>query len=434
MKLLVKRPPGYWMRMITITGLLTAQSAPSTFLAIGLPTIYRQQGVDLATLSILALAAMPFWFKWLWAPLVDRLGSHRFGRRKSWIVPCTLAGAVAYAALGALPPTKDDIWLLVVFLTLIKLVMATQDIAVDAYTIESLEPGEEPDGATAAAVGSVIGGLMGSAVFLALFEQLGWTTVMALAALFLIVGTLPAMLRRERPPPEAVLADGPQPGPMRSLVIHLRSSATLAVLAAIFAFTMLGYLPFTVDGPFLVDKGLSLTEIGFLSGGGIIVGNLIGFTLSGRIAASIGLARTFALGAALVSLSVVGYVLIAALPSTALQVAIVMLIAQVVTCPAYIAMQASRFMWTDPRRVATAYTVQSSVNALAQSAARAAGPLLAGALGWPVFFAVAGGVMILAIWTMSRLHAKLTAMVEDRNRRPDPQPTPLSAIAGAPTS
>ncbi|HLL12430.1 MAG TPA: hypothetical protein VK570_15315, partial [Rubrivivax sp.] len=145
MKLLVKRPPGYWMRMITITGLLTAQSAPSTFLAIGLPTIYRQQGVDLATLSILALAAMPFWFKWLWAPLVDRLGSRRFGRRKSWIVPCTLAGAAAYAALGALPPTKDDIWLLVVFLTLIKLVMATQDIAVDAYTIESLEPGEEPD-------------------------------------------------------------------------------------------------------------------------------------------------------------------------------------------------------------------------------------------------------------------------------------------------
>jgi MFS family permease len=127
-------------------------------------------------------------------------------------------------------------------------------------------------------------------------------------------------------------------------------------------------------------------------------------------------------------------VLIAALPSTAFQVAIVMLIAQVVTCPAYIAMQASRFMWTDPRRVATAYTVQSSVNALAQSAARAAGPLLAGALGWPVFFAVAGAVMILAIWTMSRLHAKLTAMVEDRNQRPDPERTPLPAVAGAPTS
>ena len=126
--------------------------------------------------------------------------------------------------------------------------------------------------------------------------------------------------------------------------------------------------------------------------------------------------------------------LVAALPSTALQLAIVMLIANVVTCPAYIAMQASRFMWTDPRRVATAYTVQSSVNALAQTSARAAGPLMAGALGWPVFFAVAGALMILVVWTMSRLHAKLTAMVEDRNRRPDPHTTPMPAVAGAPTS
>jgi MFS family permease len=140
------------------------------------------------------------------------------------------------------------------------------------------------------------------------------------------------------------------------------------------------------------------------------------------------------LGAALVSISVIGYVLVAALPSTALQVAIVMLVANVVTCPAYIAMQASRFMWTDPRRVATAYTVQSSVTALAQSAARATGPLLAGALGWAVFFGVTGALMILVLLAMYRLHPTLTALCEERNRRPDPDARPLPVMAGAPTT
>lgn len=422
------------MRLITIAGLVAAQTAPSIFVGLGLPTIFRQQGVELATLSILALAAVPYWFKWLWAPLVDRLGSHRFGRRKSWIVPCTLLGAAAYAALGLLPPTLELIWPLVGCLALIKLLMATQDIAVDAYTIESLDPGEESSGATAAAVGSVLGGLMGSSVFLALFEHLGWPTVMALAGLFLVLGSLPATLRRERPPRVPEVSGALQPGLVQSLTAHLRSPATLAVLVVVFGSAVCMNLPFVVEGAFLVDKGMSLTEIGFLTGGGVVLGNLVGLTLSGRFAESFGLSKTFALGAVVSVLSGIGYVLVSAYPASNLQVAVVSLVATVVTCPAYIALNASRFAWVDPRRVATDYTVQSSVNGLAQSTARAAGPLLAGSLGWPVFFAVSGVLLCLSAWVLYRLHSRLTRLVEQRNRRADAAQPPTLAGVGTKSS
>ena len=61
--------------------------------------------------------------------------------------------------------------------------------------------------------------------------------------------------------------------------------------------------------------------------------------------------------------------------------------------------------------------MQSSVTAMAQSAARAGGPLLAGMAGWPLFFGIVGVLLSLSAWAMYRLHGVLGRWVDQRNHR-----------------
>ena len=74
-----------------------------------------------------AALSAPWMAKALWAPLVDRYGSARFGRRKSWIVP--MQAALAAGAL--LAARTDDMVTLAALILVMNLCAATQDIAVD---------------------------------------------------------------------------------------------------------------------------------------------------------------------------------------------------------------------------------------------------------------------------------------------------------------
>jgi MFS family permease len=411
-------------RLLAIGGLVCAQSVPSAFIGFGLPSVYRAQGVDLAAIGVLALATMPAWFKWLWAPIVDRFGSDRWGHRKTWIAPCTVLGALLYALLAAIPASPATMALTMAVLIAANLVLNTQDIAVDAYIVESLPAGSEARGALASAVGTTLGGVIGGSVFVGFFDQLGWTTTMLLAAASLVLGTLPALLLREAPTRRAT---GPAPSlsPVPEIRRHLSHPATWAVLGIVFIVTLTIFLPFRIEGAFMVDKGLSFAEIGFLSGGAVVIGNLLGYAFAERLAARKGLRATFLVGACLSTFAGLLYVMAAAFEVSALQYAVVALVANTVICPTYIALHASRYAWCDRRRSATDYTLQSSVTGLAQSASGFTAGVLAGAIGWMAFYSIAAVLLVagalaayFAFSTIVRLIAR-----RDAGEPPSGEPT-----------
>src|SRR5688572_26056234 len=86
-------------RLGLLTALYFVQGMPFGFQATALPVYLRSHGVSVTTIGFLGLLSLPWLLKVLWAPLVDRYGSRRIGRRKSWIVP--LQAALALTALGA---------------------------------------------------------------------------------------------------------------------------------------------------------------------------------------------------------------------------------------------------------------------------------------------------------------------------------------------
>ena len=105
----------------------------------------REAGVDRSTIGHLSWVGLAYGFKWVWAPLVDRVPlpglTHLMGRRRSWLLVSQLAIAAGLVGMAVLDP-RNGLQPLVLCALLVAMASATQDIALDAFRIESA-PGDK---------------------------------------------------------------------------------------------------------------------------------------------------------------------------------------------------------------------------------------------------------------------------------------------------
>lgn len=123
--------------LAVIVTLYLAHALPLYFYNVALPAILRSQGVDLRWIGMLSLLYLPWACKFLWAPFIDRYYVPALGRRRTWLWLTQIAlvmgvFALAFTGLdyGLLPFVLIGLW--------ISTFAATQDIAIDGYTVESL--------------------------------------------------------------------------------------------------------------------------------------------------------------------------------------------------------------------------------------------------------------------------------------------------------
>ncbi len=99
------------------------------------------EGLDLATIGFLSLVGLPYTFKFLWAPLMDRFELPLAGRRRGWLVLTQLALAGVLMLMAATSP-KDSIGAFAALAMLLAFLSASQDVVVDAYRTELTPPAE----------------------------------------------------------------------------------------------------------------------------------------------------------------------------------------------------------------------------------------------------------------------------------------------------
>lgn len=192
-------------RVLSIIGILYAvQFIPLFFAVMALPVILRQEGHSATTIGLVQIAAIPYVFKFIWAPLIDKysLGADRY---KSWIVVLSTAHVLALIGLAFMDPSGPLIPLFVVLLLAITAV-STQDIAVDALAISLMRPSERSLGATFQNAGAYGGAIVGGFVFLYFYGTIGWkaailiqATVFALPLFSLLLVNEPKRLRGAPP-------------------------------------------------------------------------------------------------------------------------------------------------------------------------------------------------------------------------------------------
>ena len=246
-----------------IVTLYMAHALPLYFYNVAVPAILRSQGVDLRWIGMLSLLFLPWALKFLWAPLVDRCWLPSLGRRRSWLwlTQLMLLGGIVVLALTGLEHG------MVVFVAVglwISTVAATQDIAIDGYTVEALAPAEHRLGSMAQSVGVALGSMVGGAGVLWLYETRGWNVALLSLAAMSALTLLAVQAVHEQPRP------GGQPRP--SVWRALRRPSIRQALLLIVLYRLVEAPAMAMINPLLVDQQWSLTDIGLLisvSGAGI---------------------------------------------------------------------------------------------------------------------------------------------------------------------
>ncbi|MDP2269868.1 MAG: MFS transporter [Archangium sp.] len=183
-----------------LASLYFAQGLPFGFQSNALPLYLTELGLTMTEVSLARALAIPWALKMLWAPLVDRYASARFGRRKSWIIPMQLLLAGTCVVASLFPLSRETLTPFLVCVLMMNLFAATQDIAVDGLAVDLLEPRELGGGNAAQVVGYKIGILTGGGLLVGLFAKGSWSTLfLTMAGLCLAVMTLVLFTKEPAP-------------------------------------------------------------------------------------------------------------------------------------------------------------------------------------------------------------------------------------------
>lgn len=391
-------------KLVMLAVLHMAQYFPAAFTGVALPFIFRQEGLALEMFWLLALPGIPRWLKWAMALIVDNYGSNRIGRRKSWIIPCTLVGACSYAVLALIPPSLTAVHVIVAILLFKSFVMAAQDIAVDAYAAEAMTDTERPVGTALINFLAGVAGVLGAGA-VALVELFGWPTTMLCASVLLVVAALPAIFRPEPPPPEATRAREAR-GERPNLIRALKRRDSSYIMPFLFLFGFGGTFFGSMLGPFWADKGLTLTEFGILAPISAVAGGALAAATTPWLIERIGMRATAIISIAVLPIEAAVYCtfyLVPTLPALPMLIATVALLAFATAIYTY-TVSVSRFRWASKAQAGTDYALQSSLWNLGVWAAGSTSGFAVALLGWGWFFPLAaavtavGGVFYILKW------------------------------------
>ncbi len=158
------------------------------------PVHFRQQGVNLSEIGFLSLLGLAWTLKFLWAPAVDHYRHHR-----RWMALVDLGMGTVMLAMAVHAGFGPWTWLAIGLFTLLS---ATNDIAIDGYTIELLDK-REMGLANGLRVGFYRVGMLAAGLVLILSDYIGWTgSYLTAAVLFVLIALTclraPAERRVER--------------------------------------------------------------------------------------------------------------------------------------------------------------------------------------------------------------------------------------------
>jgi len=204
----------------------------------------RAAGLSLAVISLFSLATLPYSFKFIWAPLVDRttipLLTRWLGHRRSWMVAAQVCVILGLLAISAGDPVHR-LGALAVFAVFTGFASATQDIVIDAWRIEAVDSSRQGAMAAAYQWGYRVANIVAGAAPLLLADRVGWHVSYAVMAAVMGLGVVAVLLapREEQHLVRAISTDGVAASPALEFMEWV-ARLGLLVLAALLLGSGLG--------------------------------------------------------------------------------------------------------------------------------------------------------------------------------------------------
>ena len=373
-------------------------------------------GVRRSTLGAIALVGTAYSFKFVWAPLIDRVPPPLpLGRRRGWGITIQILLIVAILALGSCDP-KHNLPRMAVLAVVVAFLSASQDIVIDAWRVESLDEVRQAPGAAMIQSGYRIGMLASGAGSLFIAASAGWFAAYATMAALLGVGLLVFLFGPEPklPAEKSYVAHSVWQAILHALfraVIEpfrdfMQRRLWLVILIAIFLYKMGEAMAGVMSTPLYISLKFSLPEIaaaskifGFFS---IVTGSLIG----GIVTTRLGIRRALILCGILQSVGNLFFVLQAVGGHRIGYLALCVTAENLTGAMAGTALITWLSSLCSPAFTATQFALLSSLASLSRTVVASSGGVLSEKIGWAPFFLLTSVVglpaLLLVLWVGPR--------------------------------
>jgi MFS transporter, PAT family, beta-lactamase induction signal transducer AmpG len=306
-------------KMAALLFLGFASGLPSQIIDAPLKAWLTTAGVGVKEITALsALAMLPYAWKFLWSPLLDKYAPPFLGRRRGWLIITQVALIISIAFMAIQQPGPNNLQLMTIIAVAIGFFSASQDIATDAYRTDVLEKLEMGAGAAVATFGFRIAMLLASGWALVAADparpgHLSWQTVYLILAGLMSLGVITTLWA-----PQPIAAEVTPPSLIAAVVLPFKDFFArrgvlngVLLLILIVIYKIGDYMVKGVSTPFLLEIHFTQTQIGLIQGGWGIAATIVGALVGGVILSKIGINRSLWIAVGLLSIGIIPYWLLA---------------------------------------------------------------------------------------------------------------------------
>ena len=355
------------------------------------PAWLRTEGVGLKEIGFFALIGLPYIWKFVWSPLLDRyslsLFTYKPGLRRSWMLSTQVLLLVTIGTLGFLDPLTQ-LWPIAWLCLGIAFLSATQDIVLDAYRRQILPDQELGLGNSIHVNAYRVGGLIPGSLSLVLSYFLPWETVFLITAAFVLAGIALTLSIKEPP------CTHQQPATLQAAIVEPFNEffsrqgvqQALLILAFMLLYKLGDSMATALATPFYLDMGFSKTEIGIVAKQAALWPMIIGGIAGGILMLKIGINRALWLFGFVQIISILGFAVLARVGGGLWLLGLVIGFEYLGVGLGTAAFVAFIARTTNPAFAATQFALFTALTAVPRTVASAATGIIVEGVGWENFF------------------------------------------------
>lgn len=247
--------------LFNIGCMATANSIPLYFATVALPSILRVEGMSLSTTGLLGALMLPWAFKFLWAPILDKYYISTIGKRKSWIL-LTQALMLPILLLLSVISIQHSVYLFFACVALLLMGAATHYLATSAYIIEQLSENEIRYGNYVHVIGTACGSFIGGGLFLLIYAKYSWLYSVLTLLIISLALTMIQILIKEK----GILIRDASLKISPSITSFFKSRNNIYLLKFCLIYRGCEGVVMGMQQPFLIDQHIKVSDIGMFMG------------------------------------------------------------------------------------------------------------------------------------------------------------------------
>lgn len=380
------------------------------------PGWLRSEGVSLAEIGLFSLIGIPYVWKFMWSPLMDRYSFPMLGRRRSWMLFTQIFLLFTIAAFGFINPTID-IWGVAYLAATVAFFSASQDIVLDAYRRELLPDHELGLGNSIHVQAYRLSGIVPGSLAFILADHISWQAVFMIVAAFMLIGIFLTLFIKEiesehlkpKTLQDAVIL------PFKDFISRKGIKSASQILIFLFLYKLGDNMATALQTPFFIDLGFSKTEIGLVAKTASLIAMTIGLAVGGIVMIKISINRALWIFGFVQIISILGFAALAEIGHNSYALAIAMGFEYLGVGLGTAAFTAFIAKATNPVFAATQFALFTALTALPRTLANATTGLIVEHVGWTTFYfictalAVPGMLMLFKIAPWNEINERETA-------------------------